>query len=100
MGVVRKRAWPFLALPGHRPPRARQLKMDLFRADAERPRLSGTPAHRQGTPAQGTAPCGGGAVVHGLPPSTARLGTPAQRCRGRRRGGDGPNPRAYGGGSR
>ena len=58
MGVVRKRAWPFLALPGHRPPRARQLKMDLFRADAERPRLSVAPAPRQGTHAQSTAPCG------------------------------------------
>ena len=30
MGVVRKRAWPFLALPGQRPPRAKQLKLDLF----------------------------------------------------------------------
>ena len=58
MGVVRKRAWPFLALPGHRPPRARQLKLDLFRADAERPRLSNAPAQRQGRPAQSTAPCG------------------------------------------
>ncbi len=30
MGVVKKRAWPFLAFPGHRPPTARQLKLDLF----------------------------------------------------------------------
>lgn len=30
MGVVRKRAWPFLFFPGHRPPRAKQLKLDLF----------------------------------------------------------------------
>jgi predicted DNA-binding helix-hairpin-helix protein len=32
MGVVRKRAWPFLAFPGQRPPRGKQLKLDLFRA--------------------------------------------------------------------
>ena len=30
MGVVRKRAWPFLAFPGHRPPRSKQLRLDLF----------------------------------------------------------------------
>ena len=31
MGVVRKRAWAFLAFPGQRPPRAKQLKLELFR---------------------------------------------------------------------
>ena len=30
MGVIRKRAWPFLVFPGHRPPSARQLRLDLF----------------------------------------------------------------------
>ena len=30
MGVVRKRAWPFLVFPGHRPPKAKQLRLDLF----------------------------------------------------------------------
>ena len=34
MGVVRKRAWPFLVFPGHRPPRAKQLKLELFKEDA------------------------------------------------------------------
>ncbi len=30
MGVVRKRAWPFLAFSGQRPPRAKQLKLYIF----------------------------------------------------------------------
>ena len=30
MGVVKKRAWPFLSFAGHRPNGARQLRMDLF----------------------------------------------------------------------
>ena len=51
MGVVRKRAWPFLSLPGYRPPRAKQLKLDLFRAEAERPRMSNPPT-------SAVAPCG------------------------------------------
>ena len=40
MGVVRKRAWPFLRFPGHRPPRARQLKLDLFGEGAKQARKS------------------------------------------------------------
>ncbi|MCE2458075.1 MAG: radical SAM protein [Dehalococcoidia bacterium] len=35
MGVVRKRAWPFIAFSGYRPPAAKQLRMDLFGADAK-----------------------------------------------------------------
>ena len=38
MGVVRKRAWPFLRFPGHRPPRAKQLKLDLFSEGAKQAR--------------------------------------------------------------
>ena len=53
MGVVRKRAWPFLTFPGHRPPRARQLRLDLFGEDARQRRLAQTPE-----PAIQTAPCG------------------------------------------
>ena len=34
MGVVRKRAWPFLVFSGHRPPRAKQLRLDLFNEPA------------------------------------------------------------------
>ena len=30
MGVVHKRASPFVVFPGHRPPRAKQLRLDLF----------------------------------------------------------------------
>ena len=38
MGVVQKRAWPFLRFPGHRPPRARQLKLELFSEGAKHAR--------------------------------------------------------------
>ena len=67
MGVVRKRAWPFLAMPGHRPPRAKQLKLDLFRSDTEWPRLSGRPASRPSGPVTGTAPCGVERSCNGCP---------------------------------
>ena len=67
MGVVRKRAWPFVAMPGHRPPRAKQLRLDLFRADAERPRMSDAPAPRPGVAANGTAPCGVERSCNGCP---------------------------------
>ena len=30
MGVVRKRAWPYVVFPGQRPPSGRQLRLDLF----------------------------------------------------------------------
>ena len=40
MGVVRKRSWPFLRFPGHRPPRAKQLKLDLFSEGAKQARKS------------------------------------------------------------
>ncbi|MCH9010199.1 MAG: putative DNA modification/repair radical SAM protein [Chloroflexi bacterium] len=43
MGVVRKRAWPFLYFPGHRPPRAKQLRLDLFSEGAPR-RIPDSPA--------------------------------------------------------
>ena len=40
MGVVRKRAWPFIVFSGYRPPTARQLRMDLFGAEPREKRLS------------------------------------------------------------
>ncbi len=54
MGVVRKRAWPFLVFPGHRPAPARQLKLDIFgerplRRESEATAVASAPA---------TAPCG------------------------------------------
>ena len=30
MGVVRKRAWPYVVFPGQRPPSGKQLRLDLF----------------------------------------------------------------------
>ena len=46
MGVVRKWAWPFLTFPGHRPPRAKQLRLDLFGEDARERRRQQTPDAR------------------------------------------------------
>ena len=40
MGVVKSRASPFLAFPGHRPPAARQLRLDLFGEEARRARVA------------------------------------------------------------
>jgi predicted DNA-binding helix-hairpin-helix protein len=54
MGVVRKRAWPFLVFPGHRPPRAKQLKLDLFGEDTREKRRAPTAE----TAPQPAAPCG------------------------------------------
>ena len=73
MGVVKKRAWPFLAFPGHRPPGSKQLRMNLFgesaqearRARAATPYDAPTPGHRAAPPA--TAPCGIGTSCHGCP---------------------------------
>ena len=54
MGVVRKRAWPFVVFPGQRPPSGKQLKLELFPEGAKEAALSGpVPAA-----SEGTAPCG------------------------------------------
>ena len=53
MGVVRKRAWPYLVFPGHRPPKARQLKLDLLDGGARPEQSVGAPAETD----QGIAPC-------------------------------------------
>ncbi len=73
MGVVRKRAWPFIVFPGHRPPRAKQLKLDLFAPNAEsaRSQRSQTDAAPAMT-ATAAAPCGeirscGGCPMFGMP---------------------------------
>ena len=62
MGVVRKRAWPFLAFPGQRPPRAKQLRIDLFGDGGSlkeplQTRTSSGLAPSMGS-GQGVAPCG------------------------------------------
>ena len=64
MGVVRKRAWPFLAFPGHRPPRAKQLRLDLFGEDAREKRQAQAVAD---TPSSSAAPCGERMSCSGCP---------------------------------
>ncbi|MCI0886934.1 MAG: helix-hairpin-helix domain-containing protein [Chloroflexi bacterium] len=66
MGVVKKRAWPFLYFPGHRPPRAKQLKLDLFGEAAREQRKAGLP------PTQTPETCGvatscAGCPMYGMP---------------------------------
>ena len=61
MGVVHKRAWPFVAFPGHRPPRAKQLRLDLFGESAKEARRDPSPATTQ------TAPCGEARSCQGCP---------------------------------
>ena len=84
MGVVRKCAWPFLIFPGHRPPTAKQLRLDLFAegSNAKHAQQSQT-SHSEsdyGRPGQipspvsgqGVAPCGlatscVGCSMYGMP---------------------------------
>ena len=54
MGVVRKRAWPFIVFSGYRPPTARQLRMDLFGAKTQENRRNSSDVATQ----QSAAPCG------------------------------------------
>ncbi len=84
MGVIRKRAWPFLVFPGHRPPSARQLRLDLFgeqspaedRRDGRSDGGGRSPAGGRRVPApvqtRGAAPCGqamscGSCPMYGMP---------------------------------
>lgn len=73
MGVVRKRAWPFVIFPGQRPPSGKQLKLDFFSQGAVE---TGPPAGPLGASlaaaGSGTAPCGaaggcGGCPLYGTP---------------------------------
>ena len=36
MGVIRKRAWPYVVFPGQRPPSGKQLRLELFDEAKER----------------------------------------------------------------
>jgi predicted DNA-binding helix-hairpin-helix protein len=66
MGVVRKRAWPFLYFPGHRPPVAKQLKLDLFGEAAKEQRKAELVATQ--TPETcGVASSCGGCPMYGMP---------------------------------
>ena len=72
MGVVRKRAWPFVAFPGQRPPRAKQLKLELFRDNVllKHPDAAPNVAASSTTPAaggHGMAPCGQATSCTGCP---------------------------------
>ena len=68
MGVVRKRAWPFLRFPGHRPPRAKQLKLNLFGEDAKQRRIRESAAlATQTAAANSPATCGQAATCAGCP---------------------------------
>ncbi len=55
MGVVRKRARPFLSFSGNVPMLAKQMKLDLFK---ERPKTDGTSVKMAGPTPLTTAPCG------------------------------------------
>ncbi|MDE2844875.1 MAG: helix-hairpin-helix domain-containing protein [Chloroflexota bacterium] len=54
MGVVRKRAWPFVVFPGQRPPSGKQLRLDLFPEGARETVPSGPAPAAAGA----AAPCG------------------------------------------
>ena len=59
MGVVKKKASPFLAFPGHRPPVAKQLRLDLFGEEARSARVAESRAPYSAQAETGTiAPCG------------------------------------------
>ena len=71
MGVVKKWAWPFMRFPGHRPPKAKQLKLDLFGEDARANQIQQTAAVAT-TEQTATAPCGqqmscAGCPMFGMP---------------------------------
>ena len=76
MGVVRKRAWPFLVFPGHRPPTAKQLRLDLFGEESvttKEPQVRESPARYSPYGTGGAAaPCGlaascVGCSMYGMP---------------------------------
>jgi predicted DNA-binding helix-hairpin-helix protein len=84
MGVVRKRAWPFIVFPGQRPPQGRQLRLAL-----ESDGLSQDWRHREpvrlpvaaASASPGAAPCGqarscAGCPLEGMP---GHPGAPALR---------------------
>ncbi len=73
MGVVRRRAWPFLAFPGQRPPTGRQLRLDLFaEGGSERRAMQAAPPAGPINAPAAAAPCGAAGSCHGC----ARRGTP------------------------
>ena len=70
MGVVRKWAWPFLAFPGHRPPRAKQLRLALFGEQVKEERklrLAEQMADYTAHTGAAAAPCGQAGACTGCP---------------------------------
>ncbi len=63
MGVVKKRAWPYLVFPGHRPERGKQLRMELYREPESKPRA----AAGIGSSLPQVAPCGATRSCTGCP---------------------------------
>ena len=68
MGVVRKRAWPFVVFPGQRPPAAKQLRLDLLNERTQTALADGTLSGH----GQTGAPCGqasscAGCSMYGMP---------------------------------
>ena len=66
MGVVRKRAWPFLRFRGYRPPTARQLRLDLFGEAAKEGRRQAVAAGTTGAPCGAATSCAG-CPLYGMP---------------------------------
>ncbi len=82
MGVTRKRAWPFLVLPGHRPAVAKQLRLDLFgesaraqRAEAERLESASWGSARSRAPCGEARSCTG-CPMYGMPGHPGWTGQP------------------------
>ena len=78
MGVVRKRAWPFVTFPGQLPPSGKQLRLDLFPQGAKEAVPSGPAPAATGA----TAPCGMAASCTGC----ALRGTPGHPGVGGKKG--------------
>ena len=55
MGVVRKRAWPFITFPGHRPVPAKQLRLDTLLNQERKDRSDGGAEHLVKNRAEATA---------------------------------------------
>ena len=75
MGVVLKRALPFLRFPGHRPPTAKQAKLDLFGED--RPAMAPARQARGATPANAhEAHAASGCAGCAFNPTSCRMAGP------------------------
>ena len=68
MGVVKKRAWPFPAFPGNKPPTARQLSLELLgERSSPREPIQSLPGLRQAAAPCDQAMSGSGCALYGAP---------------------------------